>query len=102
MSGSTATVPLSAITTDGAVCDWSPRTMILFLQGTAVEELERTRRVHAVEVTVEGLEYGTDYVLGEVVRVGLSTGETMDGVVTEVVESWDSRGYKATPGITRI
>lgn len=88
--------------TEGAVCEWSPKSLRMFVQGSAMEELERARKVHAVEVVTDGLEYGTDYVLGEVVRVGLSTGETMSGVVTEVVESWDSRGYKATPGITRI
>lgn len=88
--------------TEGAVCEWSPKSLRMFVQGSAMEELERRRKVHAVEVATDGMEYGTDYVLGEVVKVGLSTGETMNGVVTEVVESWDSRGYKATPGITRI
>lgn len=88
--------------TDGAVCDWSRKSVRLFLNGPGAEFLAENVRLHAVEVTVEGLQYGTDYNLGEVVRVDLSTGESMDGVVTEVVESWDSRGYKATPGITRI
>lgn len=90
------------MTTDGAVCEWSDAAMRAFVAGSAEERLEAGRKVHAVEVAVEGLEYGADYVLGEVVRVGLSTGETMNGVISEVVESWDSRGYKATPGITRI
>ena len=88
--------------TEEAWGQWTMNTIRAFLSESAEECLEDGKAVHAVEVTVEGLQYGVDYNLGEVVRVDLSTGESMDGVISEVVESWDSRGYKATPGITRI
>ena len=56
----------------------------------------------AFEAVVEGLTPYVDYGLGDTVAVFKADGSRKDMRVVEVVESWDSQGYKATPGLASL
>ena len=96
------TLTLDKVLTEKATARWSNQVVNQAIRESGVEVLLAKERVRAAEVVAEGLELGTDYALGDKVKAVLSTGEEIDGVVSEVVESWDASGYKATPSITRI
>lgn len=81
---------------DAATFDVTDSAYQAVLQGIGVDELKALGRETLVEVTTEGLVPYVDYALGDTVQVR-TAGGTMTGTVTEIVESWDSRGYKATP-----
>lgn len=81
---------------DAAVFDVTPSAYSDVLAGIGRAELESMDRSHLLEVATEGLEPYVDYDLGDTVQVRTALG-TATGTVTEIVESWDSRGYKATP-----
>lgn len=67
------------------------------LKGIGRDGLDSMGWTKLIEVTTEGLEPYVDYDLGDTVQVRLSASTVVTGTVTEIVESWDSRGYKATP-----
>lgn len=96
------TLTLDKVLTEKALVRWSDQTVNRALRPTADEALTAGERVHIVEVVADGLTRGTDYELGDNVTAILSTGEAVQGRVSEVVESWDASGYKSTPSITRI
>lgn len=81
---------------DAAVFDVTPTAYSDVLSGIGRAELESMGKSHLFEVSTEGLEPYVDYDLGDTVQVRTASG-TATGTVTEIVESWDARGYKATP-----
>ena len=81
---------------DAAVFDVTDSAYDAVLQAIGVDGLKALEAERLVEVSTEGLEPYVDYDLGDTVEVRTSSG-TMTGRVAEIVESWDSRGYKATP-----
>ena len=56
----------------------------------------------AFEATTEGLTPYVDYALGDQVAIYKADGGRKDMRVVEVVESWDSQGYRATPGLASL
>lgn len=56
----------------------------------------------AFEAATEGLTPYVDYALGDTVAVFKADGSRKDMRVVEVVESWDSQGYRATPGLASL
>ena len=82
---------------DAATFDVTPSAYSDVLKGIGRAELESMDRSHLLEVATEGLEPYVDYGLGDAVQVRLGASTVVTGTVTEIVESWDSRGYKATP-----
>ena len=92
-------IPSDVALSEDAVADYAGITMQAALASYGEAEIAAKAPVHAAEVVAQGLEYGTDYELGDVVTVDLSDGTRRTGIVAEVVESWDSRGHKATPTI---
>lgn len=50
-----------------------------------------------LEARLEGLTPYTDYALGDTCTIFLSSGTRASGIVAEIVESWDSQGYRADP-----
>ena len=67
------------------------------LKGIGRDEIASMEWTKLIEVVTEGLEPYVDYDLGDTVQVRLGASTVVTGTVTEIVESWDSRGYKATP-----
>lgn len=72
------------------------------LWGPGEEALADLQPETAFEAVVEGLTPYVDYGLGDTVAVFKADGERKDMRVVEVVESWDSQGYKATPGLASL
>ena len=56
----------------------------------------------AFEARTEGLAPYTDYNLGDTVTIVKEDGSTKAMRVVEVVETWDSQGYRATPGLASL
>lgn len=66
------------------------------------EALAGLQPMEAFEAAVEGLTPYEDYALGDQVAIYKADGERKDMRVVEVVESWDSQGYRATPGLASL
>ena len=72
------------------------------LSAIGQEELADLQPETAFEATTEGLTPYVDYGLGDTVTVFKADGSRKDMRVVEVVESWDSQGYRATPGLASL
>lgn len=56
----------------------------------------------AFGASVEGMKPYEDYCLGDTVRIIKRPGDIRTMRVAEIVESWDSQGYRATPNLANI
>lgn len=79
---------------------YSYRSQVLW--GPGMEALADLQPETAFEATTEGLTPYVDYALGDTVAVFKADGSRKDMRVVEVVESWDSQGYRATPGLASL
>lgn len=80
----------------------NPQAATIVLAQVGRDELAQHQPETAFEATVEGLTPYVDYALGDAVAVFKADGSRKDMRVVEVVESWDSQGYKATPGLASL
>lgn len=83
---------LDAFTYNGHGVDYDTK-----LRGIGMDELAQRDMVRLVEATVEGLTPYVDYSLGDDVTMVIGPTDTREGMVREIVESWDESGYRATP-----
>lgn len=79
---------------------YSYRSQVLW--GPGEEALADLQPETAFEARTEGLSPYTDYGLGDTVTVVKADGSTRTMRVVEVVETWDSQGYRATPGLASL
>ena len=70
----------------------------LLLTEAGEEKMADAMPVEAVEIVTESLSPYVDYFLGDSITVILGS-ETKRFKVLEIVESWDSGGYRVTPSL---
>lgn len=66
------------------------------------ETLANAVPTQAFGASVEGMKPYGDYNLGDTVRIIKRPGDVRTMRVAEIVESWDSKGYRATPNLANI
>ena len=66
------------------------------------EALANATPTQAFGASVEGMKPYEDYNLGDIVRIIKRPGDWRAMRVAEIVESWDSQGYRATPNLANI
>lgn len=66
------------------------------------ETLANATPTQAFGASVEGMKPYEDYNLGDTVRIIKRPGDWRTVRIAEIVESWDSQGYRATPNLANI
>lgn len=85
-----------------AMFDLSDPSITDVLRDIGQEALADHQPETAFEARTEGLAPYTDYNLGDTVTIVKEDGSTRAMRVVEVVETWDSQGYRATPGLASL
>lgn len=100
METQTFAVPLSVL--DPAVFSIPRSSWDNALESYGLEALADLQPETAFGASVEGLVPYVDYALGDTVRIIKRPGDWRTVRIAEIVESWDSQGYRATPNLANI
>lgn len=98
MDGYTVNIPIQDVLDAGIYSmDVSQYDLFLFREGES--NISQSQPINLIEVAVEGLTPYTDYDVGDTVTIISGTGVNYNGIVKEIIESWDETGYQVTPTI---